>query len=177
MLKQRVITALLLLAVLLPALFSASPLPFCALALLLISAGGWEWGRLNGCGPGLSWLTGLLCFVAGLLAWQLGLLNLALPWLWSLVGAAWVLGGAWLLLRGLRSARRVARLGPSASDSCASPLSISCTVSASMGRADISYKACRTSMARCAGDLEPSTLNCSCRCEIRTPSAASTVRK
>ena len=29
MLKQRVITAVLLLAVLLPALFNASPLPFC----------------------------------------------------------------------------------------------------------------------------------------------------
>ena len=101
MLKQRVITAALLLAVLLPALFNASPLPFCALALLLISAGGWEWGRLNGCGPGLSWLTGALCFVAGLLAWQFGLLNLSLPWLWSVAGAAWVLGGAWLLLRGV----------------------------------------------------------------------------
>jgi phosphatidate cytidylyltransferase len=101
MLKQRVITAALLLAVLLPALFNASPLPFCALALLLISAGGWEWGRLNGCGPGLSWLTGALCFVAGLLAWQFGLLNLSLPWLWSVAGAAWVLGGAWLLQRGV----------------------------------------------------------------------------
>lgn len=101
MLKQRVITAALLLAVLLPALFNASPLPFCALALLLISAGGWEWGRLNGCGPGLSWLTGALCFVAGLLAWQFGLVNLSLPWLWSVAGAAWVLGGAWLLLRGV----------------------------------------------------------------------------
>jgi phosphatidate cytidylyltransferase len=76
-------------------------LPFCALALLLISAGGWAWGRLNGCGPGLSWLIGVLCFVAGLLAWQFGLLNLALPWLWSCVGAAWVLGGAWLLQRGV----------------------------------------------------------------------------
>ena len=101
MLKQRVITAVLLLAVLLPALFNASPLPFCALALLLISAGGWEWGRLNGCSPGLSWLIGMFCFFAGLLAWQFGFLNLALPWLWSGVGAAWVLGGAWLLLRGV----------------------------------------------------------------------------
>jgi phosphatidate cytidylyltransferase len=44
-------------------------------------------------------LIGVLCFVAGLLAWQFGVLNLALPWLWSGVGAAWVLGGAWLLQR------------------------------------------------------------------------------
>jgi len=110
MLKQRVITAVLLLAVLLPALFNASPLPFCALALLLISAGGWEWGRLNGCSPGLSWLIGMFCFFAGLLAWQFGFLNLALPWLWSGVGAAWVLGGAWLLLRGVPGWRLVPRV-------------------------------------------------------------------
>ena len=110
MLKQRVITAVLLLAVLLPALFNASPLPFCALALLLISAGCWEWGRLNGCSPGLSWLIGMFCFFAGLLAWQFGFLNLALPWLWSGVGAAWVLGGAWLLQRGVPGWRLVPRV-------------------------------------------------------------------
>ena len=49
MLKQRVITAIVLLAILLPALFYPSPLPFCLLALLLIAAGAWEWGKLNGC--------------------------------------------------------------------------------------------------------------------------------
>ena len=69
MLKQRVITAVLLLAILLPALFNPSPLPFCALALVLISAAGWEWGRLNACGPKLSWLVGLLCLAAGVLSW------------------------------------------------------------------------------------------------------------
>ena len=36
MLKQRIITAILLLAVLLPALFHPDPAPFCALTLLLI---------------------------------------------------------------------------------------------------------------------------------------------
>ena len=49
MLKQRVITAVVLLAILLPALFYPSYVPFCAITLVLISAGGWEWGRLNGC--------------------------------------------------------------------------------------------------------------------------------
>ncbi len=48
MLKQRVITAVLLLAVLLPALFYPAPEPFCAVTLLLIVAAGWEWARLNG---------------------------------------------------------------------------------------------------------------------------------
>ena len=48
MLRQRVITALVLLALLLPALFASSPLPFALFTLVLISAAGWEWARLNG---------------------------------------------------------------------------------------------------------------------------------
>ena len=36
MLKQRVMTAIVLLAILLPALFYKTPVPFCALALLMI---------------------------------------------------------------------------------------------------------------------------------------------
>ena len=48
MLRQRVITAVVLLALLLPALFAASSLPFALFTLLLISAAGWEWARLNG---------------------------------------------------------------------------------------------------------------------------------
>ena len=77
---------------------------------MLISAGCWEWGRLNGCSPGLSWLIGMFCFFAGLLAWQFGFLHLARPWLWSGVGAAWVLGGAWLLQRGVPGWRLVPRV-------------------------------------------------------------------
>ena len=48
MLKQRVITALVLLALLLPALFAVQGWPFALLTLVLIGAAGWEWGRLNG---------------------------------------------------------------------------------------------------------------------------------
>ena len=47
MLLPRVITALVLLAILLPALFAASPTPFIALSLVLIAAAAWEWARLN----------------------------------------------------------------------------------------------------------------------------------
>ena len=50
MLKQRVITALVLIAFLLPALFASVAWPFALLSLLLIAAAGWEWGRLNGAG-------------------------------------------------------------------------------------------------------------------------------
>ena len=47
MLKQRVITATVLLAVLLPSLIVRSAWPFAMLSLLMIGAAGWEWGRLN----------------------------------------------------------------------------------------------------------------------------------
>jgi len=60
MLKQRVLTALALLAVLLPALFHDRIEPFAFLTLLLIAAAGWEWGRLNGCGKIPALLIGLL---------------------------------------------------------------------------------------------------------------------
>jgi phosphatidate cytidylyltransferase len=48
MLRQRVITAVVLLALLLPAMAYSSSLPFAVLTLLLMAAAGWEWGRLNG---------------------------------------------------------------------------------------------------------------------------------
>jgi phosphatidate cytidylyltransferase len=101
MLKQRVITALVLLAILLPALFYPSYVPFCAVTLVLISAGGWEWGRLNGCSQPLSVLLGLLCLLVCLLSWYAGLLTRSLPWLWSAAGAFWVLAGGGLLRSGV----------------------------------------------------------------------------
>lgn len=47
MLKQRVITALVLLSLLIGSLSVAVPWPFAALTLLLVSASAWEWTRLN----------------------------------------------------------------------------------------------------------------------------------
>ena len=52
MLGQRVLTAVVLLALLVPALFAPQPWPFHVLTLLLIGAAGWEWGRLNQGGMG-----------------------------------------------------------------------------------------------------------------------------
>ncbi|MDP1888818.1 phosphatidate cytidylyltransferase [Polaromonas sp.] len=101
MLKQRVITALVLLAILLPALFYPEPWPFVAVALVLIAAGAWEWARLNGYGSMASLATGFACVVLCGMAWDLGLLERPLPLLWRLAGAAWVLAGAWLLRGGV----------------------------------------------------------------------------
>ena len=101
MLRQRVITAVVLLAILLPALFYRTALPFCAVALVLIAAGAWEWGRLNGCAQGLSAALAFACVLLCGLSWYAGLLNKPLPMLWALAGGSWVLAGAWLLRQGV----------------------------------------------------------------------------
>jgi phosphatidate cytidylyltransferase len=101
MLKQRVITALLLLAVLLPALFYPSIEPFAALTLLLIGAAAWEWARLNGCGSNLSLSIGAGMGVLMALVWLAGGLTMALRPLWLTVGALWVLLAVAMLGRGV----------------------------------------------------------------------------
>jgi phosphatidate cytidylyltransferase len=109
MLKQRIITALVLLAILLPALFYPAPEPFIAVVLVLIAAGAWEWGRLNGCGQPASIGLAVACLVMCGLAWQAGWLVRPMPMLWSLCGGAWVLGGAWLLRAGVVGWPRIPR--------------------------------------------------------------------
>ncbi len=101
MLRQRVITALALLACFLPALFWRDPNPFCGLMLLLISAGAWEWARLNGYRQTAAVAVALGCCVLCLVSWSLGVLNQQMPWLWWLSCAAWVLGGGRLLRGGV----------------------------------------------------------------------------
>ncbi|RYF73541.1 MAG: phosphatidate cytidylyltransferase [Comamonadaceae bacterium] len=97
MLKQRVITALVLLAFLLPALFYRSYEPFAVVMLILIGAGAWEWGRLNGYGPRMSLFLGVEMVLLCALSWWIGLLGQSLTWVWAVAGAAWVLGGGALL--------------------------------------------------------------------------------
>lgn len=109
MLKQRVITAIVLLAILLPALFYPTAIPFCVVALVLIAAGAWEWGRLNGYGPMASLGAGFACVVLCVMSWDLGMLEQPLPVLWRLAGAAWVLLGAWLLRSGVAGWPRIPR--------------------------------------------------------------------
>lgn len=100
MLKTRVITAIVLLAVLLPALFQASPWPFAWLSVAMIGAAGWEWARLNGL-PG-SGAVAAGVSLALVCVWTLLFGGLQLPpaWLWWLATAVWVLGGAYALRAG-----------------------------------------------------------------------------
>lgn len=97
MLKQRIITAVVLLAILLPALFYPSYVPFGCVMLALIGAAGWEWGRLNGYGQRVSLFLGAEIVLLCALSWWLGLLGAPLLLVWIVASAAWVLGGAALL--------------------------------------------------------------------------------
>ncbi|CAA9406634.1 MAG: Phosphatidate cytidylyltransferase [uncultured Ramlibacter sp.] len=109
MLKQRVITAVVLLAILLPALFWPSAHPFIAVILVLIAAGAWEFGRLNGLSSAASVAAGLACLALCAASWAGGLVERRLPLLWILSGAAWVLAGAFLLRGGVAGWPRVPR--------------------------------------------------------------------
>jgi phosphatidate cytidylyltransferase len=99
MLRTRVITAVLLMAVLLPALFASSPVPFVVFTLVAISLAGWEWARLNGLPErNAAVICGLLLALAcGLGGWLLPL-GTGPGWPWWLGAALWV-GIALVVLR------------------------------------------------------------------------------
>ena len=103
MLKQRIITALLLLAILLPAIFYGAPEVFASVAVVLVAAGAWEWARLNQCDQPVSLLAAGLCAALCLSSWYAGLLYSPLKLLWVIAGSAWVVLGAWLLHGGVKA--------------------------------------------------------------------------
>lgn len=109
MLKQRVITAVLLLAVLIPSLLSASQYPFGVVSLVLIACAAWEWSKLNGFGAAQALFHGLVCAALCVGAWLGGVLSANLSMVWILAGAFWVLAGAWLLRSGMAHWQAVPR--------------------------------------------------------------------
>jgi len=100
MLKQRVITALVLLAVLLPALFAPMAWPFAVLTLVMIGAAGWEWARLNGVTGGGAIALGVLLAACCAAALYAGWASSAPSAVWWVATLVWVLGGAWALKAG-----------------------------------------------------------------------------
>mgnify|MGYP001187784819 CR=1 FL=1 len=100
MLKQRVITALILVALLLPTLWITHPWPFVVLTLVLISAAAWEWARLNGQPQALALAGGAAVAIGGLIAaagpWRFGESRA----LWWTCAAVWAVGGAIVLRLG-----------------------------------------------------------------------------
>jgi phosphatidate cytidylyltransferase len=103
MLLQRVITAVVLLALLVPALFAPTPWPFALISLLLIAAAGWEWARLNGVSTIAAVGPGALLALAGAWAVYTGAIERVPAHWWWIATAAWLIGGA-LALRGGPSA-------------------------------------------------------------------------
>jgi len=103
MLRERVITALVLLALLIPAVIARSPLPFALLTIALIGAAGWEWGRLCGL-PRVAAIAsgvvlGLCCAAIAPLGAGIG--GVAFPAeAWGAVAVLWVVGGALALRAG-----------------------------------------------------------------------------
>lgn len=107
MLKQRVITALIMLAIVIPTLLYPSAWPFCLLALLFMAAGAWEWARMNGLKE-----TGSFCFagffvLGAAISWYFGFLNMAMPNVWIIASGFWVLSSAWLLSIGVAGWSRI----------------------------------------------------------------------
>ncbi len=100
MLRQRVITAVVLLALLLPALFAAASWPFALLTLAMICAAGWEWGRLNGLAPlsALGVAAAVLLLSLLISRQHLPVAEQALPW--RLTALAWALAGGLALKLG-----------------------------------------------------------------------------
>ena len=118
MLRQRIITAVIMLAVLVAALWSASPVPFIVLALVMMAAAAWEWARLNGVqGAGALALGAAMVLACGL-SWWAGWVNEPFR-AWWLVVALWVVVGGLLISVGVYGWSRVPAflrlaLGPAA---------------------------------------------------------------
>ena len=103
MLRERVITALVLLALLIPAVIASSPLPFALLTIVLIGAAGWEWARLCGLARGLAITSGvvlgLACAFIAPLGGGIGGVEIPAE-AWGAVAVLWVVGGAIALRAG-----------------------------------------------------------------------------
>jgi phosphatidate cytidylyltransferase len=101
MLKQRIITALVLLAIVLPALFAKQPQWLMGVSLVLIVLACWEWGQLNAYSKKASWWMALDGLVLCLVAWKFGLHTQKTPLLWLFFGSFWILTAGWLIQRGV----------------------------------------------------------------------------
>ncbi|MDP2022601.1 MAG: phosphatidate cytidylyltransferase [Hydrogenophaga sp.] len=100
MLRQRVITALVLVALLLGSLLASSTWPFALLTLALLSAGGWEWGRLNQAGALPSLAMGVAVALGGAAALAVGWTTDSPAALWFAAFVLWLAGAAVALRSG-----------------------------------------------------------------------------
>lgn len=111
MLQQRILTAIALLVVLLPALFHPDIRYLALIGMVLIGAAVWEWSRLNHFSPSWSVFWGLASVAVCALIYFTNALMYFNAHFWLFVSASWVLFGGYLLQGGqarwLRSHRFV----------------------------------------------------------------------
>ena len=100
MLLQRVVTAVVLLALLVPAMAADSVWPFALLTLLLIAAAVWEWGRLNRVASLPALALGALVLAAGVWAVRSPSFAQVPAAVWWAVCAVWLAIGALVLRAG-----------------------------------------------------------------------------
>lgn len=89
MLKQRVITAVALLLVSLPALLHPSPVALGVLGMVLVSAASWEWGRLNGLSFAAAFAMPAVCILLFLTYWSRHQYLLVSKLYWLICMAIW----------------------------------------------------------------------------------------
>jgi phosphatidate cytidylyltransferase len=109
MLGQRIVTAVVLLALLVPAMWAEAAWPFAALTMLLVAAAGWEWARLNGSAAVAALGSGVLLLVVCLATWPMAVQGRVPATLWVGASVLWVLGGAWALRHGVEGWKRSPR--------------------------------------------------------------------
>lgn len=101
MLRLRILTAIALLAVLVPAVFYPHAYAFAGVAALLMACGVWEWFRLNGARQTHSVIAGAVCALACGVLWMFRPSAFVLQWVWLAIAVIWVLGGAALIRAGV----------------------------------------------------------------------------
>ena len=107
MLKQRVITAVLLVAILLPALFAHDPLWIASLASVLLGLAFWEWCRIIHCSQGVARLSAVALMA---LTWvlQIGPIPAAaIPAGWGLINLGWAFFLIGMCVQGVQFWQRI----------------------------------------------------------------------
>ena len=109
MLGQRIVTAVVLLALLVPAMLSSAGWPFPVLTMILVAAAGWEWARLNGAESAMALGFGVALLVACVASAPTAVQGRVPAGIWVGVAGVWILGGAWVLRQGVDGWRRNSR--------------------------------------------------------------------
>ena len=101
MLKDRIVTAFVLLTIFFISLIVSSPVYFGLLTLLFVAIAAWEWGRLSGYLEGISCGLALAVVLLCSLLWYLNLIEKIPATAWFGVGGLWLVCALWLLKGGV----------------------------------------------------------------------------